>query len=58
MMGWLWQQPAMIYTAAGVWFLLALVPALIVHLCNRRVMQQEYAAVRPTGTDPELAPSY
>jgi rhomboid protease GluP len=44
--GWLWPQPAWIYTAAAIWFLLILLPALVGRLYNRRLVQQRYAAAR------------
>ncbi len=44
--GWARQQPAMIYTAAAVWLLLVLLPTWITRLCNRHLLQQDYAAAR------------
>ena len=44
--GWWRQQPALIYTGAAIWALLVLLPLLISNLCNRRFMQQRYAAAR------------
>src|SRR5271165_4901393 len=44
--GWLLEQPPLIYTAAGMWFLLALLPGLILRLSQRRFMQQQFPASR------------
>ncbi len=44
--GWLLEQAAIIYVAAGLWFLLVLLPGLIGKLYARRFMQQDYAATR------------
>lgn len=44
--GWLLEQAAIIYVAAGLWGLLVLIPALIGSLYNRRFMQQDYAGAR------------
>ena len=44
--GWLWSQPAIIYTAAAIWLGLVLLPGLIGRLCQQRLMQQQYSAAR------------
>jgi rhomboid protease GluP len=44
--GWARQQGAIIFTAAGVWFALALLPALIGRLYQRCFMQQRFTAAR------------
>lgn len=40
------EQPAIVYAAASLWFLLILLPGVIWRLYNRRFLQQEYAAAR------------
>jgi rhomboid protease GluP len=39
-------QPAMIYGAIALWFALILLPGLVWRVCNRRIVQQKYAAAR------------
>jgi rhomboid protease GluP len=44
--GWWLEQAAIIYAAAGLWFVLVLLPGQIEKLCNRRFMQQDYVGTR------------
>jgi rhomboid protease GluP len=42
--GWLSKQPAITNAAAAIWFVLILLPGLIVKVYNQRILQQKYAA--------------
>ena len=53
--GWLWEQPAIIYAAAAMWFLLVLLPGLIGRLYNRRIHAARVRSRPPTGSDHQLA---
>ena len=44
--GSLWRQPALVYTAAAMWFLLVLLPSLFGRLYHQRLLQQRYSAAR------------
>jgi rhomboid protease GluP len=44
--GLLWERPAIIYAAGGLWLLLVLIPGLMSRACQRRILQQDHAAAR------------
>ncbi len=44
--GWLSGQSAIVYAAAAIWLVFAILPGILARVLNRRVMQQNYVAAR------------